>query len=560
MTTDSPFSAHLGTNYCPKDEEVLEIKSLLVEPTLRLKSLDNEIADLQKAIDKLKEEHDSVGSFVEAHKALISLARRLPLDIIQEIFVACLPNDRNCAMSASEAPVLLGRICSSWRAISMSTPRIWAKLHIVDPPPFPDAPTLVAETVALRLATAKIWLRRSGQCPLSISLKCGFEYYPGPSSITRTSVLQLLIQFAPRWQHIHFTIPPAALQEILDLTETDVPLLETVALKMTDPHGVFTWGSFGILRAARLSSFSMPWNAFHLLELLPLRWHQLTTLSIDGLGWGVWSGLMTEASLRAISSCPELRCCKLTVSDLTTEPQSQHPIVELAFLHTLEVHCTANLTIPYFFQRLSVPALRKFILRGLADSDQCSDRSLAHFIGTLSHLEDFDIEHNIFSKAALLETLQSLPSTVKRLVISDGADMSFNGSSPISLDDDTLALLTPADDAIPALCCPALRTLLIKDGRLISDSALLRFISTRMKGDTPLRRVHAQFKRGRTLDLNIHLTPFMDNGLEVSIVHSLFRTPWSILGSLSPWNGLTEEPYNPEPSVVGFPIHSTFHW
>ncbi|KAJ6594704.1 hypothetical protein B0H19DRAFT_899198, partial [Mycena capillaripes] len=121
----SPFAAQLGTNYCPKDEEIVQIKSFIIERSLRLKRLDDEIADLQKAIDKLAAERDDLGAFVEAHKALSSPVRRLPLDIIQEIFVACIPTHRNCVMSASEAPVLLGRICSSWRAISLSTPRLW---------------------------------------------------------------------------------------------------------------------------------------------------------------------------------------------------------------------------------------------------------------------------------------------------------------------------------------------------------------------------------------------------------------------------------------------------
>ncbi|KAJ6594623.1 hypothetical protein B0H19DRAFT_1247284 [Mycena capillaripes] len=108
----SPFVSRLGTNYCPNDKELEEIKGILAEPTLRLKQLDEEIADLQKAIEKLTEERESLGAYVAAHKALISPVRRLPLDIIQEIFIACLPTYRNCVMSTSEPPVFLGRICS----------------------------------------------------------------------------------------------------------------------------------------------------------------------------------------------------------------------------------------------------------------------------------------------------------------------------------------------------------------------------------------------------------------------------------------------------------------
>ncbi|KAJ7677617.1 hypothetical protein B0H17DRAFT_863759, partial [Mycena rosella] len=120
-----PFASKLGTNYCPEDEEIAEINALLVEPAQRLKCLDDEITDLHSALDSLREERGSLGAYVGAHKALISPARRLPLDIIQEIFLACIPTHRNCVMSFIEAPVLLGRICSSWRTISLSTPRLW---------------------------------------------------------------------------------------------------------------------------------------------------------------------------------------------------------------------------------------------------------------------------------------------------------------------------------------------------------------------------------------------------------------------------------------------------
>ncbi|KAJ7252099.1 hypothetical protein B0H12DRAFT_966255, partial [Mycena haematopus] len=121
----SPFASRLGTNYCPADEESAQIQGLLVEPCLRLKQLDDEIAVIRKALDTLTEEHDTIADYVAAHKALLSPVRRLPLDVIEGIFIACLPTHRNCVMSATEAPVILGRICSSWRTISLSTPRLW---------------------------------------------------------------------------------------------------------------------------------------------------------------------------------------------------------------------------------------------------------------------------------------------------------------------------------------------------------------------------------------------------------------------------------------------------
>ncbi|KAJ7732701.1 hypothetical protein B0H16DRAFT_1248183, partial [Mycena metata] len=116
----------LGTNYCPQDDEISQISALIAEPSLRLIILDQELR-------KLTDERERLATYVDSHAALISPVRRLPLDILQEIFIACFPTHRNCVMSATEAPVLLGRICSSWRDISLSRPRLWSRLHIPKP-------------------------------------------------------------------------------------------------------------------------------------------------------------------------------------------------------------------------------------------------------------------------------------------------------------------------------------------------------------------------------------------------------------------------------------------
>ncbi|KAF7373733.1 hypothetical protein MSAN_00584400 [Mycena sanguinolenta] len=268
----SPFASRLGTNYCPTDQEVLEIRSLLVQPTLRIKSLDDEIAILQKSIDKLVKERVNLASYVEAHSALISPVRRLPLDVIENIFVACLPTRRNCVMSATEAPILLGRICSAWRTISLTTPRLWASLHIVEPPS--AGSTVHTHKMTQRLNNAKTWLGRSGQCPLSISLQCARE------DRATTQFIQAVIPFAARWQHIQFTIPPALIFEIMSNIDIDMPCLESIALHCEH----FPWmqvkvGSFNMLQGARLSSLSFPAN-FFAVGRLSLRWNQLTALTI----------------------------------------------------------------------------------------------------------------------------------------------------------------------------------------------------------------------------------------------------------------------------------------
>ncbi|KAJ7762553.1 hypothetical protein B0H16DRAFT_1368751, partial [Mycena metata] len=553
MTANSPFSAYLGTNYCPKDEEILEIKSILVESTRRLKILDEEVADLQKAIDKLKEERDSVESFVDAHKALISPARQLPFDLIQEIFVACLPTHRNCVMSASEAPVLLGRICSLWRAISLSTPRLWSKIHVVDPLNWVPSP-LVQRKLAQRLETTKMWLERSGQCPLSISLECSADsnsqiHLPSeqPTIPGAVQILQALVPFSRRWRHIYFSAPLWILQQTMSqLHEADVPLLESIAIYHNDFHTYFddpaiqSPGPFEILRGARISSFSVAGNIFAPTRF-PVRWQQLTSLTIDGPPWNVRPELNSEAILRIIAGCLELRFCRLGINDgENTEIHSQHPIIELPFLHTLELHCVQNMgpTISFLLERISSPKLCSFTIRGYMETHYPG--SLAPFFARSGSLETLEIDSMAFSKASLIESLLALPPTIRRLGIHNLSNR-WAMSAPPSLADETLEAL------IPELQIPGLQDLFISHCTNITDEALLRFITARMSDPhSILLRIEVQFDRAMEVDILPTLAPFIDSGLKISITHLVFAPP-----RFSPWQGLSDAPssadYYPPP-------------
>ncbi|KAJ6594528.1 hypothetical protein B0H19DRAFT_921036, partial [Mycena capillaripes] len=284
----SPFASKLGTNYCPQDEELAQIKDLLIEPCLRLKRLDDEIAIIQNTIQKLAEERDTLSSYVEAHRALTSPLRRLPLDIIEEIFMACLPTHRNCAMTALEAPVILGRICSSWRSISLSTPRLWSRLHIVEPTSYSWNLGFYEAKVTQRLEVANAWLGRSGTCPLSLSLEGPHDHgITPPPSVSREAFSNLIVPFASRWQHIRLVIQPSSLEAaLLRLTENDVPLLKSLEIIERPGHPNYNpdrtqWSlsQSGVLRGPSLSRFSISGNDTIALNL-PLRWNQLTTLSL----------------------------------------------------------------------------------------------------------------------------------------------------------------------------------------------------------------------------------------------------------------------------------------
>ncbi|KAJ7741390.1 hypothetical protein B0H16DRAFT_1565632 [Mycena metata] len=530
----SPFAGLLGTNYCPTDEEVPEIKALLVDPAHRLKHLNHEIAELQKALDTLAEERDSVIAYMDGHKALISPVRRLPLDIIQEIFIACIPTYRNCVMSALEAPILLGRICSSWRTIAYSTPRLWARLHIVEPFSYAlEHPGQIASETkaAQRFAATKEWLGRSGQCPLSISLHNGPDHRSHNATSPTPSFLQALVLFASRWEHMEFTLSLVALDAISHLTKTDVPLLKSVTLLNQNqilPRRADLEG-FTMLQGPRFFGFCA--SSIDLItEGLPLPWNQLTVLEVTGPSWE--TSMNSESWLLFLQRCPQLHTCKLSTNDhQLTGPPSSAALIEFTSLRTLELQCEiVETTVTHLLNRLSLPGLRNFVLGGQITSQQAP--SLAQFFGRASRLELLDICSYTFSRSSLLDSLRALPSTVRDLTIHDFSHRTFSATTP--LDDDVLALL--GGDSAP---CPALDSFQLFHCTNVSDEALVQFIMARMSDEfqTKLKNVAVQFERPMTLDIHSSLPPFVSDNLRLLVSH---LPPFKMRSS--PWQGLDEGP------------------
>ncbi|KAF7373712.1 F-box domain-containing protein [Mycena sanguinolenta] len=528
----SPFALRLGTNYCPTDQEVLEILSLLVEPTLRIKSLDDEIADLQRSIDRLVEERKGLRSYVEAHRALISPFRRLPLDVIQAIFIACMPTHRNCVMSATEAPILLGRICSAWRAISIATPRLWSSLHVVEPQKPSAWPTpykfdaVYNDKVVQRLETTQTWLGRSGQCPLSISLHGAIDYDNDPSATVQ--FVQALTPFAARWQHIHFWVPPSVIFDMVSHIDIDMPELESIAFYCdVDPFPNAGCGSFGMLQGARITSFSVPACLFT-RGRWPVPWNQLTILTIGG---PETRGCTSEMVLPIISMCLQLRSCELLLDTLSGTSTVESLIVELPFLHTLAIRCNSSVSpaVSILLNHLSLPELRNFTLFGYFEEGLYRTTLLGFFMRS-TRLESFQINSKIFPLSFLHEIFRSLPPTMRHLSL---RDIRLSGAPQrVDIDDATLEVL-----ATPGLF-PALHHLAIEQGHSISDATVLRFITARMLEFKPLlRRVEIKFDRAMTVDIMPSLRQFLDTGLAVSLD---YLAPWT--PNFSPWDGLDDNP------------------
>ncbi|KAF8126416.1 hypothetical protein K438DRAFT_1647351, partial [Mycena galopus ATCC 62051] len=161
---ESPFQSALYTNIIPTDAECDRIRDFLQASRKELVDLAEETSRLQSLLDAAVRRRDALEESIRAHAALASPFRRLPDDVLQGIFIAAIPSTRNPALfDVDEAPLLLCRICKPWRILALTTPHLWASMHIAVPPPSSlMLPRLVREVTA--------WLGRSGVVPLDISL------------------------------------------------------------------------------------------------------------------------------------------------------------------------------------------------------------------------------------------------------------------------------------------------------------------------------------------------------------------------------------------------------
>jgi len=225
MRLKPEFVALLENNDPPSESTILEVRESLKAPLNELQEIETDVKRLEELMEAMKIKRQGIQKTIDDHNIILSPVRRLPPDVLHEIFFHCLPTHRNPVMKSSESPILLTRICSLWRSIALTSPRIWSRIHIPLPgdPSFSsgygiitDETTLsnrrqrFAGVLRLRCDGVRAWLSRSGTCPLSLSVT-----YPGYYSGIQNSkddelaqeMFDILLSFADRWSDIDLSMP-----------------------------------------------------------------------------------------------------------------------------------------------------------------------------------------------------------------------------------------------------------------------------------------------------------------------------------------------------------------
>ncbi|KAJ6494268.1 hypothetical protein C8R45DRAFT_987781 [Mycena sanguinolenta] len=346
----SPFSEHFNTNHVPTDVEIEQIRAHLVPH-------EAEFARLEALIQELAAQRDRVKEYIEPHRALISHARRLPQEIVEEVFWNCLPTRHNAIMSAIEAPLVLTRICSAWRSIAASMPRLWASLHI--------STAFITSNEAKRTAMVA-WLERSAPLPLTLSVMArGMWPQAGSHSL---DIPSSLLPFFSRLGALHLS--NIRLGSLAKFVDVHAPSLAEIQLTFAEQPFVdplddmrSPFLSSNIFRSLKIGRITISGPGVGVLvPSTPFTWDHITHLSLDldpHFGW-VELDIDTGTVYRLLKGCKHLISLRTSVTRSLHEQNDE--IIVADSLESLTFH---NLQLPpteltSLIDRLLMPQLRQF--------------------------------------------------------------------------------------------------------------------------------------------------------------------------------------------------------
>ncbi|KAF5341860.1 hypothetical protein D9611_001122 [Ephemerocybe angulata] len=347
----SPFHQWLGTNYVLSGQDLAHLDSYLTNQLSTLTALDAEI-------DSLTQKRKELNESIDAHKRLRSPIRRLPKELLLEIFVLCLPARHQPVLAEWKAPLLLTRVCKSWRTLVMSAPVLWSSLHVAIPrgsEPFVqfqlDRCARWATCAKSRPTTLSIWAEPSAKPS---------DFYPAVSDALR--------QLSLKARTLSLSMPIEVLSWICRPTQSsEWGVLERVTVNDSarrdfddDPSQMVL--DLPLWRAPSLRE--VYWRGVEANFLsLPLNLPGIEKISL----WAE-SFEPSAAEARAIlRGCPTLRSLQLSLSEMDTQPAQEFgggPILEspllishITTLDIMDTYVKPSTKPTVFLHDLQLPAL-----------------------------------------------------------------------------------------------------------------------------------------------------------------------------------------------------------
>lgn len=383
----------------PTEDDMVLIRQTMMADEEAIQELNSEITMLYSVLERLRLRKDKHRENIHRAHSLLTLARRLPHELLARIFEMCAES------GWTRAPVIVSQVCSAWRKAA-TIPRVWSHLFL---------------DLRSGNSTGKVefWLSKVQHAPLHIILDIPLE------SPSLEEVLGLLIPRSNQWHTLVVkSVDSTTMNHVLRRCSLPFPNLRQLNL-ITEMEGSQgnSVNMSSLPDAPRLSRLlieqpNLPqWSNFMGVTKLHVVLSS-STLSISSINATDW--------IEMLQALPELRDLTLELSKSGTRTYNDaQRSVDLPHLESLTLHVSPEVN--GILLTMRAPALRQLHLRcssdPLARPHMPSGSYLCQFLEScprvqLLELYDIDVERIDFVRCfELLPKLEEL-----RLHDSDIAD------------------------------------------------------------------------------------------------------------------------------------------
>ncbi|KAL0575907.1 hypothetical protein V5O48_006080 [Marasmius crinis-equi] len=229
---------------------------------------------MEENIRVLSAERDRLGGFVDTYKRILNPVRRLPGDVMREIFLASLDPGKEVypganqhdSLSPKKMPWTLGQVSRRWREAALSCPSLWSFIGIE----FPEIELTRAWSEGMGAQLGR-QLRRSGTSMLSISLHSMHHWDAQAFSLLLTAICS----HSSRWETLRVNLDLPQLHSLGTFIEGELPNLRRLRLSFERRLSSLQLATINVFDIApKLYDITIP--ATNGLERLPIPWSQIT--------------------------------------------------------------------------------------------------------------------------------------------------------------------------------------------------------------------------------------------------------------------------------------------
>lgn len=258
----------IRSDFVPSPMEQEVINQTIQETHSEIESLDDEILQVEALFSRLTEQKRDLVAFTRGQQSLLSPIRRIPAEILGDIFLYCCPAINIGNWRGNSLVWQLGEVCYYWRTVIMSLHEIWARMDITmqaymaRPQEYPGYMKTIDHLVATCLS-------RSGDCPLSFALAT-HGTHPAFSS-----VFDQLFAYSDRWFEVSLEVDWLTFLPNLTQIKDRIPRLRSLTLKarIGTGHYIHPIDAFEVApQLSRLEIENFPYPVFR----LKIPWFQLT--------------------------------------------------------------------------------------------------------------------------------------------------------------------------------------------------------------------------------------------------------------------------------------------